>query len=251
MRRDSGWARIGSVVFVAALAAAGTAFVATEPAEAAKKGPKVKLSQIGRPAWKPSDFHIFTHTVAADYSDFMTIAGTLLPPPNHVPVTGLGIGPGAAHAGPYTHEFADTMDSLGLSDQTTFTVDQFTIPNAIWLDWMTSANEKGAVPTGRTPDSNSGPMIPNSLFPFALRGNLSRDGELFDGFFRVDVPVLDKNVDPRFDGMDGHSHFPMFIAEDQSYGPAGQPRTGKYLLHLVQLDAQGNGWSMDWSFTVK
>ena len=63
-----------------------------------------------------------------------------------------------------------------------------------------------------------------------------------------DVPALD-DVDPPF-LVDGHSHFPVFIADNADFGPSGTPLPGSYTYDLIMLDNSGSGWSIVVSFVI-
>jgi hypothetical protein len=50
--------------------------------------------------------------------------------------------------------------------------------------------------------------------------------------------------------VDGHSHFPFFIADTSSFGPGG-PVTGHYQFRITMTDATGNGWTITVKFAVR
>ena len=66
----------------------------------------------------------------------------------------------------------------------------------------------------------------------------------------IDVPALDGELDPPFD-VDGHSHFPFFIADNADFGPPGIELPGKYRYDMTMVDATGHGWSIFVSFVVR
>jgi hypothetical protein len=63
------------------------------------------------------------------------------------------------------------------------------------------------------------------------------------------VPPLTAALSCPF-AVDGHSHFPVFLADTSAFGPGG-PIDGKYQFRVAMLDATNNGWSITVSFTVK
>ena len=65
---------------------------------------EVVFTPVGTPGYVPTDLHLFSApigTAANNFAEFAQNQQALLPAPNHVPNSVLGIGPGAPHAGPY------------------------------------------------------------------------------------------------------------------------------------------------------
>jgi len=64
------------------------------------------------------------------------------------------------------------------------------------------------------------------------------------------VPKLDEELNPSFD-VDGHSHFPIFIADNTDFGPdpAVDP-IGRYTWHLEMVDQNHAGWQIEAVFVV-
>ena len=57
----------------------------------------VELESFGRPIWKPVDCHLVSAeigTAGSGYAEYFETLQSLLPPPRHVPIEALGIGPG-------------------------------------------------------------------------------------------------------------------------------------------------------------
>jgi len=210
----------------------------------------VHLEKVGHPAWKPVDFHIFSApigTAETGYAEFGETAAAILPPPNHLPHPDLGIGPGAPHSPPYTSEIANGLALLGYHEGTHFQTDEFSNGMGVWLIWM-AIPAPGTI--GSSPDFTSGPIIPNSLFPIHAQGQTFRNGKLYDPYLAdYDVPALDSNLNPPF-FVDGHSHFPMFTAENSDFGPPGSKIEGKYEFRMSIIDSTGNGWEIETKFTV-
>ena len=78
------------------------------------------MSNASRPAWMPVDFHMFSApigTAQSGYAEFVETMANLLPPPNHVLDPHLGIGPGAAHTGPYAAELGESVRRLHLRER--------------------------------------------------------------------------------------------------------------------------------------
>lgn len=211
-----------------------------------------RLTPIGHPTWKPVDFHLFSApvgTAASGYAQFGETMQALLPPPNHVWNDAFGgIGPGAPHQPPYDTEFAQGVTNLEYHEGQPFNPSEFSNGNGVWLVWMT-VPDPGT--TGSSPDFPSGPIIPNSLFPIHVHGVTVRNSASFNPYVAdFNVPALDANIDPRFAGVEGHSHFPVFIADNLDFGPAGTKPQGSYEYQLKMVDQQGNGWSIVARFTI-
>lgn len=213
----------------------------------------VQITQIGNPIWKPVDFHVFTAPVGQppDFLDFGTTITNLLYPLRHQDCGGLGRGPGVSHAGPYIHEMDAGLDVMNFTDKIVFPVAEFSPPNGVYAIWMTVPNPGT---TGSSPDFKSGPIIPNTLFPIHVAGQTFRNNQLWDAWLGTwDVPPLDDNLPPPIcltGRVDGHSHFPIFYAENSFFGPGG-PVTGHFQFRVTMTDVNGNGWSITVPFTVQ
>lgn len=220
-------------------------------ASAASTG--VQLQRIGQPTWKPVDFHLFSAPVgsaSSGYAEAFALPPKVLPPPEHVLIDGLGVGPGAPHAPPYESEIAAGVERLGLRDAHRFDMSQFSNGSGVFLLWMT-VPDPGTI--GSSPDFSSGPIIPNTLFPIHISAVTYLDGAVFDPFLTAfDVPALTPTLDPRFD-VDGHSHFPIFVADatDFSILPPGTDLTGRYTYQVSMVDRTGNGWMIRAHFVVQ
>jgi len=210
----------------------------------------VHLKRIGHPTWAPVDFHVFSApigTAASGYAEFGETMAAILPPPNHLPHPDLGIGPGAPHSPPYTSEIADNLALLGYHQGTHFQTDEFSNGMGVWLVWM---NIPTPETTGSSPDFTSGPIISNSLFPIHIQGQTFRNNKLYNPYLAsFDVPALDGNLNPPFD-VDGHSHFPVFTADNADFGPPGTKIPGNYVFRISLIDSTGNGWEIVANFTV-
>jgi len=205
---------------------------------------------IGTPAWQPVDFHLFSAplgTFENGFAQFFELEQALLPPPNHLFAGAFGIVPGAPHGPPYSQEFGGGVARLGLRDALVYGASQFKIPNGVWIVWMTVPGPMA--PKGSSPDFRRGPIIPNHLFPIAVRGVATRNGAEFDPFLAfVDVPPTTGLPTPF--AVDGHSHFPIFAATLLEFGPPGTKPTGLYQYAITMTDAAGNGWRFSIRFLV-
>jgi hypothetical protein len=244
------------ILVIALLASAGLiaspAIASAGHADDDRGDSSIRLTPIGKPSWKPVDLHLFSApigTAETGYAEFSVEQGLLLPPPNHVPVDGLGIGPGVAHKPPYNKEFRNGIRSLGLHEGSRFGADEFSAGSGVWLVWMTvpRPGERGS-----SPDFDRGPIIPNRLFPIAVSGSTFRGGQPFSTPFEFHVPPLDGSAVPQFD-VDGHSHFPVFFADNRDFGPQGVDTdpVGRYIWHMKMVDTSKQGWKIDATFVVK
>lgn len=210
----------------------------------------VGLAPIGTPLWKPVDFHVFTAAVGTpddNFAEFGQNQTNLLYPLRHQSCTELGIGPGAAHQPPYRQEMEAGMDIMNFRDSLDFFKKDFTTPNGVWAVWMVVPSPGT---TGSSPDFTSGPIIPNSVFPIQVTGATYRNHQLWDPYLAsFSVPPLTAALSCPF-AVDGHSHFPVFLADTSAFGPGG-PIDGKYQFRVTMLDVTNNGWSITVTFTVK
>jgi hypothetical protein len=208
----------------------------------------VKLTPIGQPTWTPADFHMFSATIgteATGYVEFYDTALALMPPPNHVFSPYLLVGPGAPHSPPYDHELADGVANLGFVDGVQFPVSGFSNGSGVYVVFMLLP---APGTSGRSPDFASGPIIPNSLFPIHLYVTDEHNGKFFSIVSIYDVPPLDADVG--FPGMDGHSHVPLFFADNADFGPEGSKLRGSYRYLFTFTDQSGSGWNIEAHFAV-
>jgi len=237
-------------IVLLSLLAIGVAITLAAPAVASDCGQvPVRITPIGHPIWKPVDFHVFTAAVGtADdgYAEFTQNMTNLLYPLRHKWCTELSIGPGDPHQPPYNQEMEAGVDIMSFTDSLVFRVPDFSPPNGVWAVYMTVPNP-GTV--GSSPDFKSGPIIPNTLFPITGVGQTFRNNQLWNPYLgTIDVPPLTQQLSCPFN-VDGHSHFPIFFADNSSFGPGG-PITGHYEFRITMTDVTGNGWSIDVAFTV-
>ncbi len=207
-----------------------------------KLGPRpaftITLTPIGTPIWKPVDIHLFSAS-GGDFSDFEATIAALLPPPNH----GAGGSPGQPHAPPYETELAQGISPLNLPEGRPFTVSEFSNGNAVYIVWMVVPNP-GII--GSSPDFASGAIIPKSVLPIHFSGVTLRNGQIYD-------PVLtDQDASPdAIPNVEGASHFPVFIADNTSFGPPATDPVGNYDYQITMTDTQGNGWSLSAQFSIQ
>ncbi len=238
--------------FIRAALLAVAALALAPAAPAADRGRPIDVTAvpIGRPVWQPVDFHVFSApigTAATGYAEFADTMARLLPPPDHVLHPTLGIAPGAPHAAPYGSELGESVTRLHLRERFLYAPADFTYGMGVWVVWM---NVPAPGEAGASPDAAHGRVIPNRLFPIHVVGTDYHNGRKFSLLADFEVPPLDASLDARFAGMDGHSHFPIFIADNADFGPSGAPLAGIYRYVITMLDTTGQGWLVHASFAI-
>jgi hypothetical protein len=207
---------------------------------------------IGHPKWKPVDFNEFAAPIGtADdgYDEFFTLMGKILPPPNHEPNPGLGyggIGPGAPHPPPYTHEISNGLASLGFHHGIRFSQSEFSNGMGVYIAWMTVPYHGD---TGSAVDFGSGPIISNRTFPITVTAVTYHNHQVFNPYLAFVVIPPTTEMDPAFN-VDGHSHFPMWIADNADFGPPGEKLRGSFRYAIEMIDSTGSGWNIDVDFTL-
>ena len=235
-------------LFLASLLAAVVLW--TLAASAAHATPLV-VAKTGNPAWNVVDAHTVTAplgTADDGYAEFGATLASILPPPHHLPHPQLGIGPGAAHPGPYDTEMGAGVAANGYAEKAAFTASDFSNGQAVYLAFTLTPDGSAL---GSSPDFASGPIISNTLCPIHSVFETWKNGALFDQTGSFDVPALnDPQLTPSFN-VDGHSHIPMFYADnfDFAFDPAAGI-AGEYQFRITLTDALGNGYSLVDSFTV-
>jgi hypothetical protein len=235
--------KLAALAIVALTLASEPAMTAPPPAQG------VRITPIGTPQWKPVDFHLFSAPFGTEQTGYMEFAETLLgllPEPEHAFHPDLFVGPGTPHAPPYDSELADGVASHGYHEGAHFSAGEFSDGMGIYLAWM---NVPAPGATGSSPDFASGPIIPNGLFPITGEATNWHNGKPFSFVGTIYVPPLDASLSPPF-SVDGHSHFPFFLADNADFGPRGAKLPGSYQMRATMIDATGSGWRIDVHFTV-
>jgi hypothetical protein len=207
----------------------------------------VFVTAVGNPLFVAADFHLFAApvgTAGSGYAEFSETQQLILSAPNHVVNPVLGIGPGAAHAGPYDHEMADGVVVNGYAEGPTFTTAQYSNGSGVYLVFMLLPSALS--PSGSSPDFSSGPILANALFPISVSGSTFTNGIFNDGIGDFQVPAI--NAVPGFERLDGHSHIPFFFADNFDF--ASQAVTGRFEYRISILDGSGNGYQIVAGFDV-
>jgi len=156
------------------------------------------------------------------------------------------IGPALPHAGPYDDELYSLAIAQGITPKQTFTEAEFSDPSGVTI-MMNIVPSEDAV-TGSSFDFDSGPIIPNALFPIAVDGDVLREGVMYDAAFDSSYPGYPAMVPPI--EKDGPSHLVWFFGESSAFGPPATPATGSFEFKLVITDSTGAGWNLTVPFTV-
>lgn len=199
--------------------------------------PAIGLTKVGAPIWKPADFQLFSAPTFPHPAEFNHVIDQLLPLE----------GPGAAvytpHAPPYDMELSTNAAAAGFVNQSVFPRNAITFdPNGVYFAMMWLP-DPGI--TGSSRDFASGPVIPNSLFPFTSHAEMWLDGVKVETLQDQMVNIRAGDV-----GFDGASHrAPTQVVwypwADSSAGPLGS-----HEIRWSLRDIQGNGWDMVAPFQV-
>ncbi len=213
----------------------------------APAAPDFEAQPVGTPDWEPVDFHMFSVEVGNQFVNLPDIRAGILPEPSHAEHTDLGTGPGAPHAGPYDSEIGDGVAAQGYEEKSTFDSTEGLLPNGIMATFMVVPTD--AAPDGSSPDSASGPIIPNTLFPIEVTVSAYQDNVEIDGYgYSFSVWALnDPELEPPFD-VDGHSHFPMFMGTVFDGLPV---IPGTLESRVSMIDTAGEGWNLSWAATAE
>jgi hypothetical protein len=209
-------------------------------------------TRIGNPEWEPMGFSLFSApvgTAANHLSEEVDTTVHILPEPYwaYNAVTDM-VGPGAADPLPYGDDIPVGVAANHYKTGPNFTVADFSNGNGVWLGF--SFVPKVDAPTGISPDSANGPIIPNSLYAIVQSGGTQRNGLDFDqrwsaDFFDINFALMGKNR-PTYDG---YSRMPILNAEAFEFGSAASP-DGNYSSSWTYLDQSGNGWTITSHYTV-
>jgi hypothetical protein len=83
-----------------------------------------------------------------------------------------------------------------------------------------------------------------------VTGVATHRGTVYDpALANFPIPKLDGQLNPPFN-VDGHSHFPIFIADNSDFGPPGSNPLGAYTWQLKLVDQTGSGWQVNATFAV-
>ena len=217
------------------LLAVGVLLTATSALLAA---PIVGVTKVGNPTWKVSDFQLFTAPAAPFPNAFL---GTL---DQMLPLEGPGAVTYTPHPGPYDQELSTNAAAAGFVSSNVFPRDAITFdPKGVYFMYM-MLPDPGV--TGSSRDFASGPIIPNSLFPFTSNATMWLDG--------LKVEMLQDNVMLNVRAGDlpfnGQSHRAPSQAVWYPWADSDAGPQGSHELRMSVRDNTGNGWDMVAAFEV-
>jgi hypothetical protein len=198
----------------------------------------IVLTKVGSPIWKPTDFQLFTAPAGPTQAAFNGTLDLLLP------LEGPGAPAYTPHAGPYDQELSTNTAAAGFVNKSVFPKSAILFnPNGVFLSYMLLP-DPGV--TGSSRDFASGPLIPNSLFPFNSLATMHLDGALVETLQDQSINIRAGDV-----GFTGASH----RAPSQAvwYPWANDPNAGPLGSHEIRwrlTDNQGNGWNIAAPFQV-
>ncbi len=162
-----------------------------------------------------------------------------------MPHQDLGIGPGAPHTG-YDTEMAAGVAANGYRETVRFRPSEF----SQWDGHMDGVDERARSGNDRLlaglhvrTDHSQQPL------PNPRHGCFHPQRCAVFNVFEGDVPALDSDLDPPFD-VDGHSHFPFFLADNSDFGPPHTQVNGSYRWDVTMRDSGGNGWDIEVDFLI-
>jgi hypothetical protein len=202
-----------------------------EPGQAAGQPPVVTLTQVGSPIWRLEDFQLFTAPADTDAAYNATVDKLS-------PLHGPG-GMYTPHAPPYDTELSENADAEGFVSRTVFPREAITAnPNGIYLAF-TVLPDPGVTASSR--DFESGPVIPNSLFPFMSRVDIWLNGEFLLVLQNSAVPLRAGDLP-----FEGTSH----RVGTHSFWNRGANPLGDYEFRSSLRDTGGHGWDIVAPFEV-
>lgn len=208
-------------------------------APAGRAGAQVTITPVGNPVYQIVDARLFAapHGLAPTYSLFNQTTAQIFP--GHFPAR-------VPHAGPYERELSEGLARAGFADRTAnplFDVSEFSGPTGVFFGLIRVPGPNA--PLGSSPDFASGPIVPNAAFPITVRGDVLRNGAIFEaGAFG---PATSNPAA----GFDGSSHNYNLFAENGSILPAGADLTGDYEYRITYRDAAGTtGYDVSARFRV-
>jgi hypothetical protein len=207
-------------------------------------------SVIGHPIWEPASALVLVGTVGsptAGTTALNTWLGTLSGPNHRYYTRENVIGPSLPHAPPYDDEPFAWATAAGMTPTQALTAAQYTAPSGVVIivDFVPAAG----APMGVSPDSPTGTIVPDTIFPIMVSGSILREGapvDVFDpifipGYFQF-VPVIT---------ADGASHFFITFADNDAFEPGVQP-DGSYdlIFDVIDTDGTGDGWRISIPYSV-
>jgi hypothetical protein len=203
-----------------------------------------EATAMGDPLWQPVDMLITSGLIGfngAKESPFAATLGQIFMPLHRVDTTSMVIAPGEAHRPPYGGELPTLVTNAGFRLAQSLDAWEVSAPGGVILAMTAVPTE--AAPFGASADFTNGRIVPNTVFPIHIDGEMTRDGMAYDSAFDSDFPGPGG-------GGDGASHWFFVAGENESWGPPGTPVPGSYVFTLTLTDATGAGWVVRIPYTV-
>ncbi|MCA9262850.1 MAG: hypothetical protein KDA60_03335 [Planctomycetales bacterium] len=186
---------------------------------------ELSVQSVGTPLFQVVDSHLF----AAPTDSFPSLF------PLHFPTR-------VQHGPPYDQEYSDGLALTGYLDEDSFSVSDFSDPSAVHLAYVLTPVANA--PTGSSFDYANGPIMPNSIFPITVVGDVFLNGAPYElGAFNTELPAQS--------GADGRSHFLVEHWENSAFAPPGLGSlVGAYEYRLTMRDSNNNGYNIRGQFHV-
>jgi hypothetical protein len=214
------------------------AWLIAAPGQLLAAAPVVGLTKVGNPIWKVGDFQLFTATAAPFPNGFLGTLDAMLP------LEGPGVTTYTPHPAPYDQELSTNAAAAGFVNSNVFQQSAITFdPNAVFFMYM-MLPDPGI--TGSSRDFASGPIVPNSLFPFTSNAKMWLDGNVVETL-QDNLLLNVRNGDLPYDGQSHRapSQAVWYPWADSAAGPLGS-----HELRMSVRDIGGNGWDMVAAFEV-
>lgn len=200
--------------------------------------PIIGLTKVGNPVWKVGDFQLFTAPASTFPDAFFATLDAMLP------LEGPGVATYTPHPGPYNNELSTNAAAAGFVSSNVFQQSAITFdPNGVYFMYM-MLPDPGI--TGSSRDFASGPIIPNSLFPFTSNATMWLDGAKVETL-QDNLQLNVRNGDLPYQGQSHRapSQVVWYPWADSNAGPLGS-----HEIRLSVRDNGGNGYDMVAAFKV-
>lgn len=226
---------------------------------------KVTLTQVGSPVWKPTGFSYFSAPIGNEGNGFADLlkmvhcySSAAQQGKNYFSDLNVYI-PEREHPTPYYDFIPASLAACSYTNKQTFTVSEFTDPNAIVYVFQLLPIE-GLAPVGKSPYKDQELIIPNSKFPITIDGALYKVGitEELDSNFDSTLPALNtlkyRDSNDAIPG-DGYPHIPLLFGDAYDFIKAKIPNVadlpGVYEFRVQLRDAEQSGWNIVMSYTLE
>jgi hypothetical protein len=204
----------------------------------------VAITPVGAPTWRPVDFQNFAAPFVSSSTGFDgsratldSVFGTL-----HVFSGGVYV-PGTPHAPPYDGELERGVKNAGFVNTAELPSVDLKAPSGLYLAFFLVPDVGAAV--GRSPDYASGPILPDSLFPISIQGDLYQENSVANPNFDSGYPPLSMLMPSA--SFDGYSHLPLIFATNMEFSA---PPAADYSWRFELRDTTGAGWSITLAFRL-